>query len=58
MRALVYSEGGVILGPDADPQGWKVFNPVEITGTLFNTRNVTVHCTVSGISLQVVNRHR
>ena len=58
MRALVYFEGGVVLGPDADPQGWKVFDPVEITGTLFNTRNVTVHCTVSCILFKVVNRHR
>jgi hypothetical protein len=47
MRALVYVEGGDLLGPDADPQGWKVFDPVNVTGTLFNVRDVTVQCTVS-----------
>ncbi|KAF8271168.1 hypothetical protein EI94DRAFT_615456 [Lactarius quietus] len=49
LRALVYSEGGMILGPDADPQGWKVFDPIKITGTLFNVRDVTVQHTVSGL---------
>jgi hypothetical protein len=45
----VYAEGGELLGPDADPQGWKVFDPVNITGTLFNVRDVSVQCTVSGL---------
>ena len=57
LRALVYAEGGVILGPDADPQGWKMFDPVKILGTLFNARDVSVRCTVSGLSL-VRARHR
>lgn len=47
MRALVYVEGLAILGPDADPQGWKVFDPVKITGTLFNARDVSVQCTLA-----------
>lgn len=47
MRALVYVEGGDLLGPDADPQGWKVFDPVNVTGTLFNVRDVTVQCTLA-----------
>ena len=47
MRALVYAEGGDILGPDVDPQGWKVCDPVNITGTLFNVRDVSVQYTVS-----------
>ena len=48
LRALAYAEGGVVLGPDADPEGWKVYDPVKITGTLFKARDVTVQCTVSG----------
>ena len=44
-----YAEGGVILGPDADPEGWKVYDPVKITETLFGTREVSVQCTVSDL---------
>jgi len=47
LRARVYAEGGAILGPDTDPEGWKVYDPVKITGTLFGTREVRVQCTVS-----------
>jgi hypothetical protein len=46
-RARAYAEGGVVVGPDADPEGWKVYDPVKITGTLFGTREVSVQCTVS-----------
>ena len=46
LRARAYAEGGVILGPDTDPEGWKVYEPVKITGTLFGTREVSVQCTV------------
>lgn len=49
LRARAYVEGGVILGPDPDPEGWKVYDPVKITGTLFGTREVSVQCTVSMI---------
>jgi hypothetical protein len=48
LRALVYAGGGAILGPDADPEGWKVYEPVKIAGTLFTARDVSVQCTVSG----------
>jgi hypothetical protein len=48
LRALAYAEGGVILGPDADPEGWKVYDPIKITGTLFKAREASVQCTVSG----------
>ncbi|KAH9003146.1 hypothetical protein EDB86DRAFT_2799637 [Lactarius hatsudake] len=47
LRALVYAEGGAVLGPDADPQGWKVFDPVRITGMLFNARDVSMQCTLA-----------
>ena len=57
MRARVYAEGGEIPGPDADPQGWKVIDPVNLAGTLFNMRDVTVQYTVSGSSLRY-ERHR
>ncbi|KAI0303667.1 hypothetical protein B0F90DRAFT_1892715 [Multifurca ochricompacta] len=47
LRTLAYAENVAILGPDADPEGWNVCDPVKITGTLFNARNVSVQCTVS-----------
>lgn len=47
LRLQAYVEGGMILGPDADPEGWKVYDPVKMTGTLFGTREVSVECTVS-----------
>jgi hypothetical protein len=47
LRALAYADGGAILGPDADPEGWKVYDPIKVTGTLFDTREVSVQCTVS-----------
>jgi hypothetical protein len=47
LRALAYAEGGPILGPGTDSEGWKVYDPFKITGTLFNARQVNVHCTVS-----------
>ncbi len=47
LRARAYAEGGEILDPDADPEGWKVYDPVKITGTLSGAREVSVQCSVS-----------
>ncbi|KAI0258402.1 hypothetical protein BC834DRAFT_975183 [Gloeopeniophorella convolvens] len=47
LRSLAYAEGGTLLGPDADPEGWTVHDPVQITGTLFNTRDVGVQCVLA-----------
>lgn len=43
---LAYEEGTPQLGPEADPEGWKVFAPVTVHGTLFNTRPAEVQYTV------------
>jgi hypothetical protein len=47
LRTLAYAGGRIFPGPDADPEGWKVCEPVEITGKLFKARDVSVQCTVS-----------
>jgi hypothetical protein len=47
LRTLAYAGGRTFPGPDADPEGWKVCEPVEITGKLFKARDVSVHYTVS-----------
>ena len=46
LRQLAYAEGAPIVGPEGDPEGWKVLSPVKITGTVFDTRKVEVECTV------------
>ncbi len=49
LRALAYVGGGAVPSPspEADPEGWNVYDPVKITGTLFDARQVSVQCTVS-----------
>jgi hypothetical protein len=46
LRRLAYSEGSPLIGPEGDPEGWKVLPPVKIRGTLFGTKEVEVDCTV------------
>ncbi|KAI0052249.1 hypothetical protein FA95DRAFT_1483827 [Auriscalpium vulgare] len=45
MRTIAYQEMTPLLGPEEDPPGWKVFPPLTVEGTLFNTRSVSVQCT-------------
>ncbi|CAL1717093.1 unnamed protein product [Somion occarium] len=47
LRQLAYSEGAMIIGPEGDPEGWKTLQPLRISGTLFNTKPVTVECTLA-----------
>ncbi|KAI0319527.1 hypothetical protein OF83DRAFT_1109896 [Amylostereum chailletii] len=44
MRMLAYQEGTPLLGPDEDPPGWRVLEPFNIQGTLFDTRSINVQC--------------
>jgi len=46
LRRLAYSEGNGLLGPDGDPEGWKVLPPVKVKGALFDGKEVDVDCTV------------
>lgn len=46
LRRLAYSEGSPLIGPEGDPEGWKVLPQVKIRGTLFGTKEVEVDCTV------------
>ncbi|KLO17422.1 hypothetical protein SCHPADRAFT_937117 [Schizopora paradoxa] len=41
LRLQAYKDKTPIPGPDADPEGWKSFPPVEIKGELFKAKNVT-----------------
>lgn len=44
---LAYEEGRPPLGPEADPEGWIVFPPLNVSGMLFDTRSVNVQYSVS-----------
>jgi hypothetical protein len=46
LRAAAYREGADLVGPEGDPEGWKVLPLVTIKGTLFEAKTVEVECTV------------
>ncbi|OCH95904.1 hypothetical protein OBBRIDRAFT_809459 [Obba rivulosa] len=47
LRQIAYDEGSPLIGPEGDPEGWKVLPPVKITGTVFSSRQVEVLCTIA-----------
>ncbi|CDO77950.1 hypothetical protein BN946_scf184720.g4 [Trametes cinnabarina] len=47
LRQLAYREGSGLVGPDGDPDGWKVLTPVTVMGTIFGARQVELQCTVA-----------
>ncbi|KAL5486115.1 hypothetical protein ACEPAI_7159 [Sanghuangporus weigelae] len=42
LRITAYLEGSSLLGPEADPEGWKILPPVSVTGILFDSKHVKV----------------
>ncbi|TDL25703.1 hypothetical protein BD410DRAFT_604749 [Rickenella mellea] len=52
LRQLAYQNGSPIVGPEGDPKGWTVSQPIPIKGTLFGKRPVEATCTLS-ISVQL-----
>lgn len=49
LRIAAYLEGSPLLGPEADPDGWKILSPFNVAGTLFDSKPVKVEMTVSHI---------
>ncbi|KAF8905073.1 hypothetical protein CPB84DRAFT_1845155 [Gymnopilus junonius] len=47
LRLLSYSDGSSLIGPEGDPEGWKVLPEKKIKGTLFNVQEVEVNCTLA-----------
>ncbi|KAJ7650104.1 hypothetical protein FB45DRAFT_9710 [Roridomyces roridus] len=47
LRQVAYQEGSDLVGPDGDPEGWKVLPPVQMKGKLFDVRDVVVECTLA-----------
>ncbi|KAL1949605.1 hypothetical protein VTO73DRAFT_8486 [Trametes versicolor] len=47
LRQLAYREGSALIGPEGDPDGWKVLPSVTIAGTIFGARQVELQCTVA-----------
>ncbi|KAI0326428.1 hypothetical protein GY45DRAFT_1285553 [Cubamyces sp. BRFM 1775] len=47
LRQLAYREGSALIGPEGDPDGWKVLPSVTVAGTIFGARQVELQCTVA-----------
>ncbi|KAH9847696.1 hypothetical protein C2E23DRAFT_847726 [Lenzites betulinus] len=47
LRQLAYREGSALVGPEGDPEGWKVLPSVTVAGTIFGARPVELQCTVA-----------
>ncbi|KAI0359923.1 hypothetical protein OH77DRAFT_1419286 [Trametes cingulata] len=46
LRQLAYQEDHPLVGPDGDPDGWKVLGPVRFDGVLFKSVPIEVECTL------------
>ncbi|KAJ6576650.1 hypothetical protein DFH09DRAFT_1149931 [Mycena vulgaris] len=47
LRQLAYREGSELIGPEGDPAGWKVLEPLKFKGKLFEAKEVEVECTLA-----------
>ncbi|KAF7374746.1 hypothetical protein MSAN_00360100 [Mycena sanguinolenta] len=47
LRLLAYKEGTELIGPEGDPAGWKVLQPIKFKGKLFDVKEVEVECTIA-----------
>ncbi|KAG6828626.1 hypothetical protein H0H92_007271, partial [Tricholoma furcatifolium] len=47
LRQTAYKEKVPLLGPDADPQGWKILPVVVLEGTIFDAQKIKVECTLA-----------
>lgn len=46
LRLSAYREGGPLIGPNGDPDGWQMLAPFSVTGKLFESRTVDVEAEV------------
>ena len=47
LRHICSVESSPLVGPEGDPDGWTVFEPVTVKGKIFTSRSVELKCTVS-----------
>ncbi|KAF8071809.1 hypothetical protein FPV67DRAFT_1560575 [Lyophyllum atratum] len=47
LRQLAYQQGTLLVGPHADPDGWKSMRPVTARATMPRSRKVEVQCLLS-----------
>ncbi|KAI0077074.1 hypothetical protein K474DRAFT_1753683 [Panus rudis PR-1116 ss-1] len=47
LRQVAYQEGSSIIGPEGDPDGWKVLPAVSVKGTIFNSREIEATCSLA-----------
>ncbi|EIW53242.1 uncharacterized protein TRAVEDRAFT_134054 [Trametes versicolor FP-101664 SS1] len=46
-RQIAYLENSPLIGPDGDPDGWQLLEPLRINGSVFSTRSVEATCTLA-----------
>lgn len=54
LRQASYAQNLPLMGPDADPEGWRTYDPVVVRGVMFKTRPVQVACAVSTSVLSIL----
>lgn len=47
LRTIAYREGTPLIGPMNDPEGWKVLDVIEVKGSLYASKAVSVRCTLA-----------
>jgi len=47
LRRMSYWEGSPLVGPEGDPEGWKVLPPIKIQGALSGAKVVDIECTLA-----------
>ncbi|KAH7903087.1 hypothetical protein BJ138DRAFT_1021168, partial [Hygrophoropsis aurantiaca] len=47
MLRKAYQENLPLVGPNGDPEGWQVLPPIQLKGTLFNSKSVELSCTLA-----------
>ncbi|KLO08938.1 hypothetical protein SCHPADRAFT_931505 [Schizopora paradoxa] len=47
LRQLAYIEGTTLVGPSGDPGGWKVLQPVKLSGTIPGPKSVDLEYTLA-----------
>lgn len=55
LRQIAYQEHSPLCGPEIDPEGWEVLDPVTFEGTLFNVQPFKMSCRVSILSRMTTN---
>ncbi|KAL7279290.1 hypothetical protein ACG7TL_007131 [Trametes sanguinea] len=54
LRQLAYREGSALIGPEGDPDGWKVLSPVSVAGAIFGARQVELRWLSQSLPIPII----